>query len=64
MITAPFFDIVEDTNGALSAGTRHATARLANGSWVMQMAAFSITGVTFTGSSDLRGYTHSSGFRA
>ena len=43
-----FFDIVEDTNGALAAGSRHATAPLSSGNWVMQMAAFSIAGVTTT----------------
>jgi IPT/TIG domain-containing protein len=48
VITAPFFDIVEDTNGALAAGSHHATAPLSNGNWVMQMAAFSIAGVTST----------------
>jgi len=44
----PFFDIVEDSNAALTAGTYNATAVLSSGTWVMQVAAFSTTPVTFT----------------
>jgi hypothetical protein len=46
-ITTPFGDIVEDSNGAQPAGTYNATAVLTNGSWVMQVAGFSTTGITF-----------------
>lgn len=49
-ITNPFGDIVEDSNAALAAGSYNATAVLASGPWVMQMAAFSTTGVTYTNS--------------
>jgi len=47
VITTPFGDIVEDSNGAQPAGTYNATAVLTNGSWVMQVAGFSTTGITF-----------------
>ena len=49
-ITNPFGDLVEDSNAAEAAGTYNATAPLATGAWVMQMAAFSSTGVTYTNS--------------
>jgi len=47
-ITVPFGDIVEDSNGAQVAGSYNATAVLTDGDWVMQVAAFSTTAVTFT----------------
>ena len=46
-ITGPFSDIVEDSDAALAAGTFSATAAFANGAWVMQMAAFSTTPVSY-----------------
>ena len=46
-ITSPFSDIVEDSNAALAPGSYNATADLASGAWVMQMAAFSTTPVTY-----------------
>jgi hypothetical protein len=46
-ITNPFGDIVEDLSGPQIAGSYNATAVLAAGAWVMQMAAFSTTGVTY-----------------
>ena len=49
-ITNPFGDIVEDSSAALAAGSYNATAALSSGPWVMQMAAFSTTGVTYTNS--------------
>ena len=45
-ITA-FGNIVEDSNGALPAGSYNATAALTNGVWVMQVAGFSTTPITF-----------------
>lgn len=48
-ITPSFGDIVEDSNAALALGSHNATAALASTShWVMQVAGFSTTGVTFT----------------
>jgi hypothetical protein len=47
VITTAFGDIVEDLNGAQPAGSYNATAPLSGGSWVMQVAGFSTTGVTF-----------------
>jgi IPT/TIG domain len=46
-LTGPFSDIVEDSGTSLAVGTYNATAILTNGAWVMQMAAFSTTGVTY-----------------
>jgi hypothetical protein len=48
VITSPFGDIVEDLNGAKVAGTYNAIAPLTSGHWVMQVAGFSQTPVTFT----------------
>lgn len=47
VITNPFGDIVEDLNGAQAAGPYNAIAPLTNGAWVMQVAGFSTTPVTF-----------------
>lgn len=47
-ITVPFGDIVEDSNGAQVAGSYNATGVMTDGDWVMQVAAFSTTAVTFT----------------
>ncbi len=47
MITAAFGDIVEDSNAGLPAGSYNATATLNNGSWLMQVAGFSTTPITF-----------------
>lgn len=48
LITSPFGDIVEDSNAALPAANYNATATTATGKhWVMQIAGFSTTGVTF-----------------
>ena len=47
LITPVFGDIVEDSNAALSAGSHNATATLTNGSWLMQVAGFSATAITF-----------------
>lgn len=47
VITAAFGDIVEDSNAALPAGLHNATAALTNGTWVMQVAGFSTTPITF-----------------
>ena len=49
-ITSPFGDIVEDSNGLVAAGSNNSTADLSGGSWVMQTAAFSVAGVTYTNS--------------
>ena len=49
-ITSPFGDIVEDSNGVVAAGSHNATADLSGGPWVMQTAAFSPAGVTYTNS--------------
>ncbi len=49
-ITSPFGDIVEDSNGLVAAGSNNSTADLSGGTWVMQTAAFSPTGVTYTNS--------------
>lgn len=49
-ITSPFGDIVEDSNGLVAAGSNNSTADLSGGNWVMQTAAFSPTGVTYTNS--------------
>jgi hypothetical protein len=46
-LTGPFSDIVEDSGTSLAVGAYNATAILTNGAWVMQMAAFSTTGVTY-----------------
>ena len=47
VITAGFGDIVEDSNAGLPAGSYSATAALAPGTWVMQVAGFSTTPITF-----------------
>jgi hypothetical protein len=47
VITTAFGDIVEDSNAALPAGSYNATATLNNGSWLMQVAGFSTTPITF-----------------
>src|SRR5882724_859724 len=47
IITTAFGDIVEDSNAALPAGSYNATATLNNGSWLMQVAGFSTTPITF-----------------
>ena len=48
VITTPFGDIVEDSNGAVAAGTYNATATIAAPKeWVMQVVGFSTTGVSF-----------------
>jgi IPT/TIG domain len=47
LITTAFGDIVEDSAGALAAGAHNATASLTTGAWVMQVAGFSTTPITF-----------------
>ena len=47
LITPLFGDIVEDSNAALPAGSYNATATLTNGSWLMQVAGFSATAITY-----------------
>jgi IPT/TIG domain len=47
LITPVFGDIVEDSGVALPAGSHNATATLTNGSWLMQVAGFSNTPITF-----------------
>jgi hypothetical protein len=47
LITPGFGDIVEDSNAGLPAGSHNATATLASGTWVMQVAGFSTTPITF-----------------
>ena len=48
VITTPFGDIVEDSNGAVAAGTYNATATIAAPKeWIMQVVGFSTTGVSF-----------------
>jgi hypothetical protein len=47
VITTAFGDIVEDSNGPLPAGSHNATASLTSGAWVMQVAGFSTTPITF-----------------
>ncbi|MGH9503929.1 MAG: beta strand repeat-containing protein [Terriglobales bacterium] len=47
VITSAFGDIVEDLDVAQSAGSYNATAPLNSGTWVVQVAGFSTTGVTF-----------------
>jgi hypothetical protein len=47
IITTAFGDIVEDSNAALPAGSYNATATLNSGSWLMQVAGFSTTPITF-----------------
>jgi IPT/TIG domain-containing protein len=47
VITTAFGDIVEDSNGPLPAGSHNATAALTSGAWVMQVAGFSTTPITF-----------------
>jgi hypothetical protein len=47
VITTPFGDIVEDSNGARPAASYNATATLGSSNWVMQVADFSTAGVTF-----------------
>ena len=49
-ITNPFGDLVEDSNAALAPASYNATADLESGAWVMQMAAFSTSDVTYTNS--------------
>ncbi len=47
LITPVFGDIVEDSNATLPAGSHNATATLTNGSWLMQVAGFSATAITY-----------------